>query len=58
MIDVAIDIFLYNNTPCNTIVITTSNIRYRPLIQTNVFADLLTNERKKLTNVVIGKLDI
>ena len=47
---------LYNNTPSNDIVNVTSNISYRPLIQTDVFAILFMNELKKLTNVVIGKL--
>jgi len=49
-------LYLYNNTPNNTIVNAVSNISYRPLIQVCVFAVLFMNELKNLTDAVIGKL--
>ena len=47
---------MFNNTPRNVIVNAASNIRYRQLIQADVFAVLFMNELKNLTNVVIRKL--
>ena len=47
---------LCNNTPSNAIVNATSTISYMPLIHADVFAVLIMNEHKNLTNVVIGKL--